>query len=378
MNRSVPFFNYPALFAAQEDEIMPVVMDVLRRGAYIMQKDLLEFEANLAKFLGAKYAIGVADGTIALVIALRAAGIQPGDEVIVPSHTFVASAASIHHAGGIPVLVECQSDHLIDPEAVKAAITPKTRAIMPVQLNGRVADMDALQAIADQHNLLIIEDSAQALGAQYKGKYASTFGIAGTFSFFPAKLLGCYGDGGAVITNDDQVAAKIYSMRDHGRGEQGDVVTWGYNARLDNLQAAVLNYKLTSFPETIQRRREIAEKYQAALGSIEDLTLPPAPGAHPAHFDVYQNYEMESSHRDQLRDHLKEAGIGTLIQWGGKAIHQFPELGLNNNLPYTTRLFTRCLMLPMHHMLSNEDVDYICEKVQQFYATVGAKELCLK
>jgi dTDP-4-amino-4,6-dideoxygalactose transaminase len=368
--KTVPFFNYPALFATQESEITALLLDVLKRGAYIMQKELSQFEEHLADFLGVKYAIGVADGTIALVMALRGAGIQHGDEVIVPSHTFIASAASIHHAGATPVLVECASDHLIDPDSVKQAITNKTKAIMPVQLNGRTANMDALQAIADEYNLLIIEDSAQALGSKYKGKYASTFGIAGTFSFYPAKLLGCYGDGGAVITNDDQLAAKVYSMRDHGRGESGDVVLWGYNARLDNIQAAVLDFKLKTFPETVERRRSIAARYDHALSSISDLTLPPAPDASPDHFDVYQNYEIESGHRDQLREYLKDHGVGTIVQWGGKAIHQFEDLKFNVDLPYTTHFFTRCMMLPMHHLLSDEDVDYVCEQIHQFYSTL--------
>lgn len=376
-SRTVPFFNYPALFAAQETEMTATLLDVLRRGAYIMQKDLTQFEDHLAQFLGVKYAIGVADGTIALVIALRAAGIQPGDEVIAPSHTFVASIAAIHHAGATPILVECQTDHLIDPNAVKAAITPKTRAIMPVHLNGRTCNMDALQAIADQHNLLIIEDAAQALGSQYKGKYASTFGIAGTFSFYPAKLLGCYGDGGAVITNSDEVAAQVYAMRDHGRDETGEISTWGYNARLDNIQAAVLDLKLKTFPETIQRRRSIASQYYNSLSTIPDLVLPPPPDASPDHLDVYQNYEIESSYRDQLRDALKEAGVGTIIQWGGKAVHQFSRLGFNRELPFTTAMFTRCLMLPMHHLLTEEDVEYVCQQVHQFYAAVEQKDLCL-
>jgi dTDP-4-amino-4,6-dideoxygalactose transaminase len=366
--KNIPFFNYPAMFASLEAEITPIMMDVLRRGAFIMQKDLFDFEANLAKFVGAKYAIGVADGSVALVMALRAAGIQPGDEVIVPSHTFIASAAAVHHIGATPILVECGKDHLIDPESVRAALTSKTRCIMPVQLNGRTANMDDLQQIATEHNLLIVEDSAQALGSKFKGKNASTFGLAGTFSFYPAKLLGCFGDGGAVITNDDNVAAAVYAMRDHGRSHQsGEIITWGYNARLDNLQAAILDFQLQSFTKAVDRRRSIAAKYHQSLSQIEDLFLPPAPDSETDHFDVYQNYEIESGHRDQLRQHLKDNGVGTLLQWGGQAIHQFEKLGLNNDLPVTTKMFTRCLMLPMNTYLSDDDIEYICDSIHRFY-----------
>ena len=204
--RQIPFFNYPALFAAQESQIMSTLAEVLRRGAYIMQKDLLEFEGQLAEFVGAKHALGVADGTMGLLLPLLTRNLQPGDEVLVPSHTFVASAAAIHHAGGTPVLVDCGRDHLIDPVSVRAAITRKTRGIMPVQLNGRTADMQAICAIAAEHNLFIVEDSCQALGSRFQGRCAGTFGIAGSISFYPSKTLGCFGDGGAVITNDDDVA----------------------------------------------------------------------------------------------------------------------------------------------------------------------------
>ena len=346
---------------------MPILLDVMRRGAFILQKDLTEFEANLAKFVGAKYAFGVANGTDALIIALRAAGIKPGDEVILPSHTYIATAAAVHFVGATPVLVECGTDHLIDPASVKAAITPTTRAIMPVQLNGRTSDMEALQKIADEHNLLIIEDAAQGLGSKYKGQCAGTFGAAGTFSFYPAKVLGCFGDGGAIVTNDDAVAEQVMLLRDHGRNEEGLIVEWGFNSRLDNLQAAILNFKLGTFPQDIERRREIARRYQAGLSEISDLVLPPDPDSDSNHYDVYQNYEIESSHRDALKDHLKKDGIGTIIQWAGKAVHQFEDLKFNVSLPFTEKMFERCLMLPMNTSLSDEDIEYICASIRHFY-----------
>lgn len=367
MECNIPFFNYPALFAQQEPELMSLIRDVLRRGAYVMQQDLAEFEANLARYLGVKHAIGVADGTIALVMAVKATGVKSGDEVIVPSHTFVASAAAIHHAGARPVLVDCGSDHLIDPESVERTITNRTRAIMPVQLNGRTADMEALQAIADRHGLAIIEDSCQALGSKFKNRYAGTFGLAGTFSFYPSKTLGCFGDGGALVTNDDETAELVILLRDHGRSATGDAVLFGHNARLDNLQAAILDFKLKRYGEEIRRRREIAAMYDEMLRDIDDLMLPPAPNSESDHFDIFQNYEIESGRRDALREHLDRNGVKTILQWGGKTIHQFASLGLNDNLPYTERMTSRFMLLPMNTALSNDDVGYIGTAIRRFY-----------
>ncbi len=365
--RSVPFFNYPALFMQDEAGLTDVVMDVLRRGAYIMQKDLTEFEVALACFTGAKHAIGVADGTNAILVGLRALDLPPGSEVIIASHTYVATAGAPHFAGLTPVPVDCGPDHMIDPASVEAAITPRTRVIMPTQLNGRTSNMDAIGAIAKRHNLIIAEDAAQALGSKFKGTCAGTFGAFGTISFYPAKLLGCFGDGGAVLTNDDKIAEKIRLLRDHGRNDDGIFVSWGTNCRLDNLQAAVLHYRLKTFDKAIARRQQIASQYQMRLGDIPDLTLPPAPGSEPDHFDVFQNYEMEAGRRDALRDHLKANGIGTLIQWSGQPVHQIKALGLDRHLPKTDRLFKRCFMLPMHLALSDEDVTYICDMIRAFY-----------
>ena len=208
--REVPFFNYSALFERQKEEMMACLEDVLSRGAFILQKDLEQFEDTLKTYLNVKYAFGVADGTNALILALRAAGIGPGDEVILPSHTYIATAASVHFAGATPVLAECGLDHMLDPDDIAHRITSKTKAIMPVQLNGRTCNMDDIQAVADQHGLIIIEDSAQALGSRYKGQSAGTFGKVGTFSLYPAKLLGCFGDGGVVVTNDDNIGHMLF------------------------------------------------------------------------------------------------------------------------------------------------------------------------
>ena len=366
---NIPFFNYPALFARDEAALMPIINDVLRRGAYIMQRDLLQFEEGLGRYLGVKHVIGVADGTIALVMALRAAGISEGDEVIVPSHTFVASVASVHHAGGTPVLADCGPDHLIDAADVEQKITSKTRAIMPVQLNGRTANMDRILELCKQHDLKIVEDSAQALGSMFRGQFAGTFGVAGTCSFYPSKTLGCFGDGGAVFTNDDETADLIRLYRDHGRNADGEIVQWGYNSRLDNLQAAILNFKLANYNDEISRRREIASIYSEQLDGLPGFVPPPSPASDPLHFDIYQNYEVESDRRDDLRAYLDAEGVKTIIQWGGKTVHQYRALHLNADLPNTEMLTRRFFLLPMNTSLSNDEVSYICDRIRRFYAT---------
>lgn len=365
--KQIPFFNYPALFAKEEKDLMPIINDVLKRGAYIMQKDLFEFEENLAKYLGVKHCIGVADGTIALMMGLRAAGVKEGDEVIVPSHTFVATAAAAHHVGAKVVLADCGSDHLIDPESILQKITKKTKAIMPVQLNGRTANMDMICKIANDHGLKIVEDSAQALGSKFKGKFAGTFGVSGSCSFYPSKTLGCFGDGGAVFTDNDEVATYIKLLRDHGRAHTGDVIDWGYNSRLDNVQAAILNYKFKTYDQSIARRRELASIYNERLSNIPGLLLPPGPNANPDHFDIFQNYEIESDRRDALRKHLDDNGVKTIIQWGGKTLHQYKDLKLNDDLPRTEEMTKKFCLLPMNTSLENSDIEYICDVITKFY-----------
>lgn len=365
--RTIPFFNYPALFARQREEILSTVERVFSAGKLILQEDLDQFEANLAQYLGVKHAFGVGNGTDGLLIALMAAGVGKGDEVIMPSHTFIATGAAVHHAGAIPVLADCRDDHLIDPAAVRAKVTQRTKAIVPVQLNGRTCEMDALQEIAAEHDLVIVEDAAQGLGSEYRGRKAGTFGRAAMFSFYPAKVLGCFGDGGGVVTNDDDVADGIKTLRNHGRMDDGDVSGWSFNSRLDNLQAALLDLKLKSFPEEVSRRREIAGLYQVRLAAIAELRLLPGPRSDPRHFDVYQNYEVEADRRDALREYLKVNGVHTILQWGGKALHHFPALGFKVDLPVTERIIARSFLLPMNTSLTDDDVHYICDLIDAFY-----------
>jgi len=365
--KQIPFFDYKIFANRYGDKLAAVFRDVMNRGAFILQKDVSDFEQSIAKYLNVKHAIAVANCTDGLILALRAAGIKKGDEVILPSHTFIATAASVHFLEATPVLVECAKDHMIDPVAIEKAITKNTKAIMPVQLNGRTCNMDKIMSIAKKYNLLVIEDAAQALGSKFKDKCAGTFGLAGAISFYPAKILGCLGDGGIVITSDDQIAETIFALHEHGRNKDGKVIGWGMNSRLDNLQAAFLNVVFQEYDTIVNRRREIAVLYQKYLSAISQLLLPPAPNSDPNHFDVYQNYEIEAENRDQLQEYLKKSGIGTFRQWGGNTVHQLPGLGFNLNLPKTDQMMAKELMLPMNMSLSNDDVLYICETITAFY-----------
>jgi len=366
--REVPFFSYPYCFRSERETFEDIFRAVAGRGAFILQKELSDFESCLAGFLGARRVLGVGNATDGLHFAVRAAGIGSGDEVIVSSHTMIATAAAIHFAGATAIPVDCGPDHLIDPDAVGAAITSRTRAIMPTQLNGRTCNMDALQAIAGKHGLQIIEDAAQALGSRFKGRCAGTFGVASAISFYPAKVLGCLGDGGAVVTNDNgEIYDRLYQMRDHGRDANGEIVSWGLNSRLDNLQAAFLNFQLTKYETVMLRRRQLAALYAERLKNVPEIVPPPSPDSDPDHFDIYQNYEIEAERRDELKQYLKDRGIGTLIQWGGQAVHHLKALGFTQSLPYTDRLFTRLLMLPMNMSLSDDDVHYVCDAIEGFY-----------
>jgi dTDP-4-amino-4,6-dideoxygalactose transaminase len=238
---------------------------------------------------------------------------------------------------------------------------------MPTQLNGRTADMATLQRLADRHDLLIVEDAAQALGSRFRGRLSGTFGSASAISFYPAKVLGCFGDGGAIVTNDPEVFEHAVSLCDFGRNSAGEVVRWGLNSRLDNLQAAFLDFQLKKYEGVIFRRRQLAALYTARLKDVSEIVLPPAPDSDPDHFDIYQNYEIEAEKRDDLKLFLKERGIGTLIQWGGQAVHHLKALGFTQHLPYTDRLFTRMLMIPLNMSLTDDDLHYVCDTIRSFY-----------
>lgn len=366
----VPFFRYPHVFQQYRDELLSTISKVAGVGAFVLQRELREFEERLAEYCGVGYAVGVGNATDGLEINLRLAGVGRGDEVLLASHTFVASASAVVAVGGRPVFVEIAADHLMDPDDIEHRVTERTGAIMPTQLNGRTADMDQIGAVAERHGLPVVEDSAQGLGSSFCGRMAGTFGVAGVYSFYPAKTLGAVGDAGAIVTDDEGVARAASEIRDHGRSEEtGEVVRWGRNSRLDNLQAAVLLVKMGHLDEEIGRRRELAKRYQAGLGGVKELRLPPPPKDNPGlrHYDVFQNYEVEAERREGLRERLRDRGVGTALQWGGKGVHQFSQLGFRQSLPRTEAMMARAMLLPMNTSLTDEEVDYVCECICGFY-----------
>ena len=368
----VPFFDWKALYAERADAYQRIIHETASGGGFILQEAVGEFEAALAAYLGVKHVIGLSDGTNAMLLGLRASGIGPGDEIILPGHAFIAAAQSIHFAGGVAVPVELsEDDWLVDPDAIRAAVTDRTRAIMAVHVNGRVSPMGAILEIAGEYGLQVYEDAAQALGARLSDRPAGTFGTWGAFSFYPSKTLGCFGDAGALVTDDDRIAETVRAMRNHGAGADKaiphDCPVWGTNSRLDNIHAAILGYKLSWYGEAVARRREIAARYHEAFATIEELDLPPAPGSDEGRFDVFQNFEMCCDRRDALRAHLAERQIGTIVQWGGVGIHQFRNLGFRQHLPRTDRFFARSLLLPMNHLLTDGQVAHVIDSVCEYF-----------
>ena len=364
----INFFEYKKLYSEYKKDYQRIFNNVCSRGAFILQKDLEDFEHSLSKFLNIKYAVGTNDGTNALIIGLLANNIKPGDEVILPSHTYIATAAAVKLVGAKPVFADINlADNLISTKSVIKKITKKTKAIMPVHVNGRICDMKKIKAIANAYKLKIVEDGAQSLGARKNNKFTGYYGDCATISFYPAKILGCFGDGGAIVTNNKSIYTKLYQLRDHGRDNKGDIKLWGTNARLDNLQAAFLNFKLKNLRKDINKRRRIASIYDNELNSINKVKLIPGPKKENENFDVYQNYEISVENRDKLKKYLEKEGIKTLVQWNGKAVHQIKSLNLNADVPNTVHFFKRCIMLPIHTFLKDREIMYICKKIKNFY-----------
>lgn len=367
----VPFVNYPEHYRRIWNEVIGEISEALSKGDLLLRGQLKKFENDIASFVKAKYAVGVHSGTDSIFLSLRAAEIGPGDEVITVAHTFVATIACIVQCGAIPILVDVGEDMNMNVEKVQQQISNNTKAIIPVHLNGRMCDMKKLMQIKDEHNLTVIEDAAQALGAKFNGKKAGSFGLTGCFSLYPAKMLGAAGDGGFVTTNNAEMDHKIRLLRDHGQDRKtGKILFYGYNSRLDNVQAGILNVKLKYLPNWIERRREIAKIYHKGLSDLAQLKLPPPPTTNSIYYDVYQNYVVRGKHRDDLVEFLEKKGVETIVSWRIPN-HLQPALNLTNfKLPETEKLSREVVSLPIYPELTDEQVRYVINVIHDFYKKI--------
>lgn len=366
MDYKVRFVNPGRQYKMIKNEIDAAYFEVMTKGDLIDRGHLKSFEGNLAKFVGTKYAIGLSSGYDALHISLRAAGVAVGDEVIVPAHTFVATCSAVANVEAVPVLVDVAKDFNIDVDKIEPAITKKTKAIIPVHLSGWMADMPQIMKIAEKYNLSVIEDACQSLGSSINGKGAGSWGLAGCWSFYPFKILGGYGDGGAITTDDPNVALFARRMRYNGEDrETGEYHGHGFTCLLDNLQAAFLDVKLRHLPKWIVRRKEIAEKYHKALSDLPDLLLPHynKPG-----FDhVYQNYTVRSKQGNEFSEYLKQNGVEVLTQFR-KPYYMHKGLKLKNTgFPETEALSREVCSLPMNVEIVDDEIDYVIRTVRNFY-----------
>lgn len=362
----VPFVNPAKNYLLIKDELDAAYFDVMSHGDLIDRRHLKQFEENLAKYVGTKFAVGLNSGYDALHMSLRALGIGHGDEVIVPAHTFVASCSAIVNVGATPVLIDVTEDFNIDVTKIEELITDKTKAIMPVHLSGWMADMPVIMEIAQRHKLKIVEDAAQSLGSSIKGKKAGAWGDTGCFSFYPFKILGGYGDGGAITTNDPEIAQFAKRMRFNGEDrETGEYFGHGFTCLLDNIQAAFLDVKLKHLDSWIVKRKEIAKKYYAALKDYEDLLLPHYKNEGFEH--IYQNYTVRSKHGSEFSDYLKANGVGILTQFR-KPYYKHEKLNLlDSGFPEVEALSREVCSLPMNVEITDEEVDYVISVVKSFY-----------
>ncbi len=369
MAYKIPFVNPAKNYQLIKEEIDAAYFEVMSKGDLIDRGHLKSFEENLAKFAGTKYAVGLNSGYDAIHMSLRAAGICTGDEVIVPSHTFVATCSAVVNVGATPVLVDVAKDFNIDVDKIEEVITPKTKAIISVHLNGYMADMPGILKIAEKYNLKVIEDACQSLGSSINGKGAGSWGLTGCWSFYPFKILGGYGDGGAITTNDPDVALFAQRMRFNGEDRKtGEYHGHGFTCLLDNLQAAFLDIKLRYLPSWIVKRKKIASSYHEAFSEIQDLLLPHynKPG-----FDhIYQNYVVRSKQGDEFSEYLKKNGVEVLAQFR-KPYYRHEALKLvDRGFPETEALSREVCSLPMNVEITDDEIEYVIKTVRAFYGLI--------
>ena len=361
---NIPMVDLKGQYQTLKPEIDAALAGVLDSAFFILGPNCQALEQEVAEYCGVKHAIGVASGTDALHLALRAAGVGPGDEVITPAFTFIATAEAISYVGAEPVFVDVDPRTFnIDVDALEGCLTDRTRAVMPVHLFGQPANMSAIQDFCKQKGLLLIEDCAQAFGADVDGKKAGSLGDAGCFSFFPSKNLGCYGDGGMVITDNDEIANELRVLRNHGSRERYHHSIIGYNSRLDDMQAAILRIKLKRIDDYNRMRHANAQRYSWQLEGC-GVTTPfeDGVGTH-----VYHQYTLLSGKRDQVHKALGEAGIASAIYYPIPLHRQevYAERFRNTSLPVSERVAKECLSLPMYPELTESQIDLVCDTIRK-------------
>lgn len=363
----IPYVNIAAQHAPIKDELLEAVGKIIDKGQFILGDEVLEFEKRFAELCGVRYAVGVNSGTDALILALKALGIGPGDEVITVANSFVASASCIALVGARPVFVDVRDDYNIDPTLIDLAITPRTKAILPVHLTGRPADMEPILDIAKHYNLHVVEDCAQAAIAEYKGKCVGGFGIIGCFSLHPLKTLNACGDGGILTTNDTALAERFKILRNVGLKSRDECITWSGNSRLDNIQAAMLLVKLNYLSAWTEKRRVNAHFYRQHLASLQRLKIP-----HENFYEkaVCHTFVIQADMRDELKTYLAECGIETAIHYP-VPIHLdkvAENLGHGpGRFPVTERLAQRILSLPVYPELTAAELNYVVETIKKYY-----------
>lgn len=366
MARKVRFVEPAKVYELIKKELDDAYFDVMSKGELIDRSHLKGFEDSLAKYVGTKYAVGLNSGYDALHMSLRAAGIGDGDEVIVPAHTFVATCSAVVNVNATPVLVDVAKDFNIDVDKIEEAITPKTKGIIAVHLSGYMADMPRIMEIAKKYNLVVVEDACQSLGSSINGKMAGSIGLTGCWSFYPFKILGGYGDGGAITTNDPAIADYARRMRYNGEDrDTGEYHGHGFTCLLDNLQAAFLEVKLRYLPAWIDRRKALAEIYRRGLSDIPELLLPHYDKAGFDH--IYQNYTLRSKQGNEFSDYLKANGIEVLTQFR-KPYYKHERLKLEDRgFPETEALSREVCSLPMNVEITLEEVEYVIQTIRKFY-----------
>ena len=362
----IPVANPAAQWQAYEPALRAGIERFLASGRYILGPEVEAFETEFAAFVGANFCVGVGNGTDAVALGLRAVGVSPGDEVITVSHSAVATVAAIEQIGAVPVFADIDSrSRCLDPAQIEALVSPKTKAIVPVHIYGQPAAIDEITSIATNLGLKVIEDCAQAHGAELHGRKVGTWGDAAAFSFYPTKNLGALGDGGAVVTSSRETAERLRSLREYGWKERYISSTAGVNSRLDELQAAILRAKLPSLAADNARRREIAAAY---CGAIDGVNIVP-PASIPDTLHAMHLFVVECARRDDLQDFLRSAGVGTALHYP-EPVHLQPayagRIRGGDRLPKTEALYRRILTLPMYPELSDEQVETICAALRRW------------